>query len=63
VREGTVLAGDTAVFVRQWGRAGSAPVLFWHGLGDHTGLQIGEVAPLLAKQGLRVVAVDALGLR
>jgi pimeloyl-ACP methyl ester carboxylesterase len=61
VRERTVQVGDTTVFVREWGRARSAPLLFWHALGDHTGLQIGEVAPLLAEHRLRVVAVDAPG--
>ena len=53
--------GGTAAFVREWGRARSTPLLFWHGLGDHTGLQASEVAPLLTEHGLRLLAVDAPG--
>jgi pimeloyl-ACP methyl ester carboxylesterase len=57
-----VEAAGTRIFVREWGRPDASPVVFWHALGDHTGLQIGEAAPLLAEHfGLRVLAPDAPG--
>jgi pimeloyl-ACP methyl ester carboxylesterase len=56
-----VAAGDAEVFLREWGDDGP-PILFWHALGDHTGLQMIEAAPILAGDyGYRVVALDAPG--
>jgi pimeloyl-ACP methyl ester carboxylesterase len=47
--------------VRVWGEDGPA-VLFWHALGAVvSGAWIGEVAPLLAERGYRVIAVDGPG--
>jgi pimeloyl-ACP methyl ester carboxylesterase len=38
------------------------PVVFWHALGDHSGMQMAEAGPILAREyGLRVVAIDAPG--
>jgi pimeloyl-ACP methyl ester carboxylesterase len=60
-RERLVAAGDTQLFLREWGKEG-APILFWHGLGDHTALQMGEAGPILARQfGYRVIGLDAPG--
>jgi pimeloyl-ACP methyl ester carboxylesterase len=59
--ERVVAAGDAEVLVRQWGREGPA-ILFWHALGDHTGLQMVEAGPILAEEyGYRVIAPDAPG--
>ena len=54
--------GDATLHVREWGRETGRPLFFWHALGDHTSLQLIEVAPILAGEyGLRVLAVDAPG--
>jgi pimeloyl-ACP methyl ester carboxylesterase len=59
--ERVVKTGDAEVFLREWGGDGP-PILFWHALGDHTGLQMIEVAPILAAQyGYRLIAPDAPG--
>ena len=59
--ERTVRAGDAEVFLREWGADGP-PILFWHALGDHTGLQMIEAGPILADEyGYRVLAPDAPG--
>src|SRR5215218_681145 len=61
-REQPLQAGDTELFVREWGQVASPPLLFWHALGDHTGLQVAEAAQILvADFGLRVIALDAPG--
>jgi pimeloyl-ACP methyl ester carboxylesterase len=57
-----VEAGDARLHVREWGEPDGRPLLFWHALGDHTGLQMIECAPLLAgRYGFRVLAPDAPG--
>lgn len=54
--------GGTTLLVREWGPPGARAAVFWHGLGDHTGLSIGEIAPALVDElGLRIVGVDAPG--
>jgi pimeloyl-ACP methyl ester carboxylesterase len=50
--------GGTTLVVREWGRPDERPAVFWHGLGDRSGLSIGAIAPNL---GLRVVGLDAPG--
>jgi pimeloyl-ACP methyl ester carboxylesterase len=52
---------DTRLAVREWGEADGRPLLFWHALGDHTSLQPIEAAPVLVRDGFRVVAPDAPG--
>jgi pimeloyl-ACP methyl ester carboxylesterase len=48
--------------VREWGPEDGRPILFWHALGPAaSGATIGEVAPVLAKRGYRVAAVDGPG--
>ncbi|HYZ78107.1 MAG TPA: alpha/beta hydrolase [Gaiellaceae bacterium] len=55
-------AGDAKLQLREWGDESGRPLLFWHALGDHTSLQLVEVAPLLVRDyGLRVLALDAPG--
>ena len=62
MRARTIDAAGAELFVREWGDRNGGALLFWHGLGDHTGLQIGEAAPILADEfGLRVLALDAPG--
>jgi pimeloyl-ACP methyl ester carboxylesterase len=58
--ERLVRAGDTELYLREWGEAGP-PVLFWHALGLHTSLQMIEAGPILAGYGYRVIGVDAPG--
>jgi pimeloyl-ACP methyl ester carboxylesterase len=59
--ERTVRAGDAELLLREW-NADGPPILFWHALGDHTGLQMIEAGPILADEyGYRVVALDAPG--
>jgi pimeloyl-ACP methyl ester carboxylesterase len=54
------LAGAT-VALREWGGDGPA-IVFWHALGPAgSGATLGEVAPVLAARGFRVVAVDGPG--
>jgi pimeloyl-ACP methyl ester carboxylesterase len=61
-RERPVQAAGGDVYVREWGAESSPAVLFWHALGDHTGLQAAEAARVLVGEfGLRVVALDAPG--
>ena len=55
-------AGGRDLFVREWGDESGPPLLFWHALGDHTGLQVAEAARVLTRDfGLRVIALDAPG--
>src|SRR5437764_11888421 len=54
-------AGETRLHLREWGPESGRPLLFWHALGDHTSLQLIETAPLLVRDGLRVIGVDAPG--
>jgi pimeloyl-ACP methyl ester carboxylesterase len=62
VKTRLIVAGGTQLHLREWGAARGRPVLFWHALGDHTGLQMIETAPVLVEElGLRVLAVDAPG--
>jgi pimeloyl-ACP methyl ester carboxylesterase len=62
VRTRTIDADGTTLAVHEWGDETAPAVLFWHALGDHTGLQIAEAAPILARRfGLRVAALDAPG--
>jgi pimeloyl-ACP methyl ester carboxylesterase len=56
-----VEVADTRLAVREWGDATGRPLLFWHALGDHTSLQPIEVAPILVRDGFRVLAPDAPG--
>lgn len=58
--ERLVRAGDTELYLREWGEDGP-PILFWHGLGVHTSLQMVEAGPVLAGYGYRVIGVDAPG--
>jgi pimeloyl-ACP methyl ester carboxylesterase len=52
---------DVSVQLREWGSTG-LPVIFWHALGDHSGMQMAEAGPILAKEyGLQVIAIDAPG--
>jgi pimeloyl-ACP methyl ester carboxylesterase len=60
-RERLVAAGDTQLYLREWGERGP-PIVFWHALGDHTSLQMTEAGPVLAGEfGYRVTGVDAPG--
>jgi pimeloyl-ACP methyl ester carboxylesterase len=55
-------AAGTPLAAHEWGDPGAPGVLFWHALGDHTGLQIAEAAPVLSDRfGLRVASLDAPG--
>ena len=56
--EREIKIGGQRVRYREGGRPEGRAAVFWHGLGDRSGLSIGEVAPLI---GLRVVAIDAPG--
>ena len=56
-----VEVADTRLAVREWGDAPGRPLLFWHALGDHTSLQPIEAAPILVRDGFRVLAPDAPG--
>ena len=48
--------------VREWGSADARSIFFWHALGPAaSGATIGEVAPVLADRGYRLVAVDGPG--
>lgn len=58
--ERVVAAGDAELFLREWDADGP-PILFWHGLGAHTSLQMIEAGPILAEYGYRVIGVDAPG--
>jgi len=50
-----------SIHVRDWGEAGSPPLLYWDGLGG-CGLHANELAPVLVhKYGLRVIAPDPPG--
>ena len=42
---------------REWGPADGRPLLFWPGLNPWGELQLVEVAPLLAEQGVHVVSI------
>ena len=57
--ERLVTAGDAELFLREWGEG--PPILFWHGLGAHTSLQMIEAGPILAEYSYRVIGVDAPG--
>ena len=62
MRSRTVDAAGTPLEVHEWGERGGAELVFWHALGDHTGLQLAEVAPILAAEpGAYVVSIDAPG--
>ena len=58
--ERLVRAGDTELYIREWGDQGP-PILFWHALGVHTSLQMIEAGPILTDEGYRVIGVDAPG--
>ena len=50
-----------SIHVRDWGEAGSPPLLFWDGLGG-CGLHANELAPVLVHEyGLRVISPDPPG--
>jgi pimeloyl-ACP methyl ester carboxylesterase len=53
------MAGDAELLLREWSEG--PPILFWHGLGAHTSLQMIEAGPILADYGYRVIGVDAPG--
>jgi pimeloyl-ACP methyl ester carboxylesterase len=62
VNERSITAGDVRLRIREWGEQRGHPVLFWHALGDHTGLQVIDVAPTLASEyGARLISLDAPG--
>ncbi len=42
---------------REWGPADGPPLVFWPGLNPFGDLQLVEIAPLLAEQGVHVVAI------
>ena len=55
-------ADDRSVNVHEWGPASSPDVVFfWHGAEHHAGANVGEIARLLATEGVRVIALDAPG--
>lgn len=56
--ERDIEVGGRPVHCREWGGPDERAAVFWHGLGDRTGLSFAEIAPRL---GIRVVAVDAPG--
>jgi pimeloyl-ACP methyl ester carboxylesterase len=61
VQQRLVDVADTKLCLREWG-TGGPPILFWHGLGDHTSMQMAEAGPILAERfGYRVIGVDAPG--
>ena len=50
-----------SIHVRDWGEAGSPPLLYWDGLGG-CGLHANELAPVLVQEyGLRVISPDPPG--
>jgi pimeloyl-ACP methyl ester carboxylesterase len=50
------------VNVRTWGDDGATPLVFWHALGPAgSGATIAEIAPVLARRGHRVLAIDGPG--
>ena len=58
----TVSVAGTDLAIHEWGEPNGRPLLFLHGLGHRAGLQVNEVAPLLAAEdGFRVIAPDAPG--
>jgi pimeloyl-ACP methyl ester carboxylesterase len=62
MRTRRVVVDGTTLVVHEWGGGDAPAVLFWHAIGDHTGLQMAEAAPILAERhGLRVAALDAPG--
>ena len=62
MRARLVDAGDAQLRLHEWGDESGRPLFFWHALGDHTSLQLNEVAPLLVRDyGLRVLGLDAPG--
>jgi pimeloyl-ACP methyl ester carboxylesterase len=62
MNERTVAAGEVRLRIREWGEPGGDPIFFWHALGDHTGLQVIDVAPRLASEyGARLISLDAPG--
>ncbi|HSC93012.1 MAG TPA: alpha/beta hydrolase [Gaiellaceae bacterium] len=54
-------AGGVELAVREWGSADADPLVFLHGLGDHTGEQVHEAAPIFVERGFRVLAPDLPG--
>jgi pimeloyl-ACP methyl ester carboxylesterase len=55
------LAGTT-IAVRRWGDPGGRPMLLWHALGSETsGAWYAELAGVLARRGLHVLALDGPG--
>lgn len=63
VSEFTLVELDgTSLAVREWGDPGDRPLVFWHSLGPAaSGALVGEAAPVLARHGLHVLALDAPG--
>jgi pimeloyl-ACP methyl ester carboxylesterase len=61
-RHPTISVAGTHLAIHEWGEPNGRPLLFQHGLGHRAGLQINEVAPLLAaEEGFRVIAPDTPG--
>jgi pimeloyl-ACP methyl ester carboxylesterase len=57
-----VRVGSTALNVREWGDREAPAILFWHALGPvGSAATLGEVAPVLAARGWRVLGVDGPG--
>ncbi len=57
-----VLTGDAQLAVHHWGERGGIPIVFWHALGPETsGVELADVAPVLASAGFHVIAVDGPG--
>ncbi len=57
-----LLVGDAQIAVHRWGERAGIPVVFWHALGpDASGVELADVATVLADAGFHVVAVDGPG--
>ena len=48
--------------MREWGPAGGAPLLYWHGLNPFGALELNEAGPAWAARGFHVVAFAAPGI-
>jgi pimeloyl-ACP methyl ester carboxylesterase len=50
------------VNIREWGRQGGRPLVYWHGLNPFGALALNEAGPAWAADGFRVVSIDAPGI-
>jgi pimeloyl-ACP methyl ester carboxylesterase len=57
-----VVTSDAQIAVHRWGDRAAIPVVFWHALGpDASGVELADVATVLADAGFHVVALDGPG--